>query len=238
MTTDDQTAQPQDLAVAAFTRLEGEVALIRRAVENLATEKANVDIPDYSATLGEMAQHIDAATKALRTIAAKPAMEMTPESMAQRINQAARQERQADRELIGASQNRYDSAVRDLRGIVASAKVAADQRERLIWVAGGGILVGCLLWAIVPGPIARALPESWYLPEKIATRVLGKASIWDAGMRLLQAGSPEAWQAISDAVEMRRRNREEISRCERSAAKSQKAVTCSLKVAPDRQNRE
>lgn len=80
MTTDDQTAQPQDPAAAAFTRLEGEIALMRRAVENLASEKANIDIPDYSDTLGEMAESLAAVADTLDTISAKPAMAMTPKA--------------------------------------------------------------------------------------------------------------------------------------------------------------
>ena len=56
MTNDVRSVEPADPAAAAFSRLEREIALIRRAVENLATEKANIDIPDYSSTLGEMAQ--------------------------------------------------------------------------------------------------------------------------------------------------------------------------------------
>ena len=50
--------QEPDPATQAFARLEGEMALVRRAVQNLATEKAEIDIPDYSNTLGEMAKRL------------------------------------------------------------------------------------------------------------------------------------------------------------------------------------
>lgn len=228
MTTDDQTAQPQDPAAAAFTRLEGEIALMRRAVENLASEKANIDIPDYSDTLGEMAESLAAVADTLDTISAKPAMAMTPEGMAQRMDQAARSARQSDREQIAAAETRYNHAVRDLTKVVASAWSASYQREYLRWAAGGGVLAGCLLWAIVPGPLARALPESWHLPEKIATRVLREPSVWEGGVRLLRVGSPEAWKAISDAAEMRQQNREKIEACEKAARKAENPVRCTI----------
>lgn len=231
MANDVQVVEPTDPAAAAFSRLEGEIALMRRAVENLATEKANIDIPDYSSTLGEMAQDLDAATRTLAAIAAKPAMDMTPETMAQRMGQAARQARQSDREQIGAAENRYDHAVRELGRMVASAKTAHEQREWLKWTGGGGVLAGCLLWAIVPGPIARALPESWHMPEKIATRTLSQPSIWEAGVRMLRAGSPQAWRAISDAAVMRDQNKETIASCERSAAEKKRTVKCTVTVA-------
>ena len=70
MTNNVQSIEPMDPAAAAFSRLEGEIALMRRAVENLTTEKANIEIPDYNPTLGEMAQHLDTATKTLAAIAA------------------------------------------------------------------------------------------------------------------------------------------------------------------------
>ncbi len=230
MTNDVRPIDQVDPAAAAFSRLEGEIALMRRAVENLATEKASIDIPDYNPTLGEMAQHLDTATKTLAAIAAKPAMEMTPETMGQRMDQAARKARESDREQIGAAENRYDHAVRELGRMVASAKTAHEQRERLKWTGAVGVLAGSLLWAIVPGPVARALPESWHMPEKIATRTLGQPSIWEAGLRMLRAGSPEAWRAISDAAEMRHQNRDVIAACEKKAAKRRKPVRCTIEI--------
>ncbi|MBE1525975.1 hypothetical protein GGC65_000431 [Sphingopyxis sp. OAS728] len=232
MTTDDQAAQPQDLAVAAFTRLEGEIALMRRAVENLATEKADIDIPDYSDTLGEMAESLAAVSDTLDTIAAKPAMAMTPEGMAQRMDQAARSARQSDREQIAAAETRYNHAMRDLTKVVASAWSASYQREYLRWAACGGVLAGCLFWAIVPGILARQLPESWHMPEKIAMRVLREPSVWEAGVRLLRVGSPEAWRALSNAAEMRHQNKKAIADCERAAKQSKKAVRCYIKIEP------
>lgn len=232
MTTGDQTAQPQDPAAAAFTRLEGEIALMRRAVENLSIEKANIDIPDYSDTLGEMAESLAAVADTLDTIAAKPAMGMTPESMAQRMDQAARGARQSDREQIAAAETRYDHAMRDLTKVVASAWSASYQREYLRWAACGGVLAGCLLWAIVPGILARQLPESWHMPERIAMRTLREPSVWDAGVRLLKVGSPLGWRAISDAAEMRDRNKKTIADCERAAEKSKKDVRCRITITP------
>ncbi len=224
-----------DPAAEAFARLEGEIAMMRRAVRDLATEKAAIEIPDYSATLGEIAQHLQAATETLDMLASKPAMELTPENMAQRLDRAARQARQTDQELIRTAGRRYDDAIGELRGIVASARHAADQREYLTWAASGGVIAGCLLWAILPGPIARALPESWHMPEKIATRVLHEPTIWEGGVRLLQVGSPAAWRAISDAAEMRYNNREAIDHCEQRAAKSKQPTRCLVEIMPRKQ---
>ena len=45
-----------DPAAKAFEALREEVALARRAVAGLAAERASIEIPDYSATLGEIAK--------------------------------------------------------------------------------------------------------------------------------------------------------------------------------------
>jgi len=232
MDTNDQTTEALDPAADAFSRLEGEIALMRRAVENLATEKANIDIPDYGATLTQMAEHMDAANDILQDIVGKPAWDMTPEILAQRMDQAARSARQSDREQIAAAETRYDHATRELTKIVASAWSASYQREYLRWAACGGVLAGCLLWAIVPGLIARSLPESWQLPEKIAMRTLREPSIWEAGVRLLRVGNPEAWRSISDAAEMRHHNRKAIDMCEQRAVKSKRSTRCTVEITP------
>src|SRR3546814_12683610 len=75
----DDDIETDDTAAEAFARLEGEVALVRRAVQQLAAEKAEIRIPDYSRTLGEMVKRLGSAEQALNRIADKPAMELTPE---------------------------------------------------------------------------------------------------------------------------------------------------------------
>jgi hypothetical protein len=49
---------------------------------------------------------------------------------------------------------------------------------------------------------------------------MGEASLWDAGIRMMRAGDPEGWQAIVDAADLARENREAIDACERHAAKT------------------
>src|SRR3546814_19616215 len=95
MANDNDTAEPVDPAAVAFTRLEGEIALLRRAVEKLATEKADIDIPDYSETLGEMAQDLSALTAMMDEIDTKPAMDLKPANMARRMSESGDRKRVA-----------------------------------------------------------------------------------------------------------------------------------------------
>ena len=75
-------------ATRAFNSLEGEMALMRLAVKRLATERAEIDIPNYSSTLTEMAERLVA-------IDDKPAMQMTPEGTWRGRSQRQRQQRGA-----------------------------------------------------------------------------------------------------------------------------------------------
>jgi hypothetical protein len=228
---DDELAT-EDPASAAFARLEGEVALMRRATEKLAAEKAEIRVPDYSLTLGELSNHLGAAERTLRAIAAKPAMELTPEEMARQIDRVARQARDATESEMQRAQVRFDNAAFELRGTISTLRAAHEQRLHLIWAAGGGILAGCLLWSILPGAFARALPERWQLPEKMAAHIVGAPTIWEGGVRLMRVGSPDAYRAISDAAVLRDQNRDAIADCEKAAAKTKRAVGCTVKILP------
>jgi Family of unknown function (DUF6118) len=212
-----------DPATRAFARLEGEMALVRRAVQNLATEKAEIDIPDYSNTLGEMA-------KRLVAIDEHPAMQMTPEDMAARIQAAAAKARRDDHIALSDAKQQYIESSRALRALAGDVASFNEQRRRLNWAAGGGLLAGCLLWAVLPGFVARILPTSWHLPERIAARTVREPTLWEAGTRMMRADSPEAWQAISDAADMRRDNREAIDACEQQATEAKQPVRCTIRV--------
>jgi hypothetical protein len=219
-----------DPATEAFARLEGEMALVRRAVEHLAAEKGDIRIPDYTATLGEMAQRLGALAQGMNTIADKPAMQMTPEDFAARMQASAAQARRDDHIALADAQQQHVEAVRTLRALVGTAVSFNEQRRRLKWVAGGGLLAGCLLWAVLPGFVARILPASWHLPERIAARTVGEPTLWEAGIRIMRADNPETWQAIADAADMRRDNREAIDACERDARKANQPVRCIIRI--------
>lgn len=212
-----------DPATRAFTRLEGEMAMMRRAVEHLATEKAEIDIPDYSKTLGEMANRLVAIER-------QPAMQMTPEDFEARMTAAAARVRNDEQTKLAQAKREHGEAVRDLRAIIGTANTIYEQMRLRWWYGGGGVLAGCLLWMVLPGFIARILPTNWHLPERIAARTVREPTLWEAGTRIMQADSPEAWQAIAEAAEIRRENREAIDACIQRAAKSKQPVRCTIRV--------
>jgi hypothetical protein len=219
-----------ETAAQAFSRLDGRIALMSRAVEHLAAERANIDVPDYSATLGQMNTRLAAIAQELGDIAEKPAMLLTPEGLATRMDAAAAQSRRADSVTLREAREAHQDAARIIRDLVGAVRNQRDQRERLLWTAAGSLLAGCLLWSFLPGVLARTLPESWHMPERLARHMVGEPTLWEAGTRIMRADSPEAWQAISDAAEMRRDNRDSIDVCEQSARKAKRPVRCTITI--------
>jgi hypothetical protein len=63
-----------DPATLAFEALREEVALVRRAVAGLAAERASIDFPDYSETLGQIMRASSAIRQSVKALAEMPAL--------------------------------------------------------------------------------------------------------------------------------------------------------------------
>lgn len=220
-----------DPAAAAFTRLQEEMALMRRAVQQLAAERADIIIPDYDSTLKEMAEQLGAVGGYLKGMTAHPAMQLTPETVGDRIAVAAQSARRADQDQIVQSRTELQHATRELRAITNTVRTSADQRANVVRTAIAGALAGALVWSFLPGAIARALPDSWQLPERMATRMLDAPTATEAGIRLIRSQNPQGWQAIQLGARLEEQNREALSACKAKAAKSGTQVRCSVMVS-------
>ena len=227
-----------DPAAEAFARLEGELALMRRAVQHLAAERADIVIPDYGATLTDMAKRMGAIRESLKGMAGHPAMQMTPDSIGNRIAAAAEAARRSDQDRITQARSDLSHAAQEMRSVTAHARTATEQRQQLYQVAGGALLAGILLWSFLPGTVARAMPESWHWPERMAARMVGASSRWDTGARMMKSDSPEAWNALVQAAEIQRDNRDAIDACRKTAATSQQTVRCTVKIRQSSQEGE
>lgn len=75
-----------------------------RAVEHLASERADIVISDYGATLTEMTKQLAAVSESIADIADQPAMQFTPDSLGSRIEAIAISSRRTDHERISQAQ--------------------------------------------------------------------------------------------------------------------------------------
>ena len=118
----------------------------------------------------------------------------------------------------------------DLRRLAGSVRQAKEQMRWLLISGVVGLALGLLLYAALAGPIARMMPASWHWPERMAARMLGKDTIWNAGQHLMASVSQPSWDAIADAANLVRNNSETIERCRKAAGKAKKAVRCTIEV--------
>ncbi|WP_293869438.1 MULTISPECIES: DUF6118 family protein [unclassified Sphingomonas] len=211
-------------------RIERRVEMLTRAVEHVAAEKQNIEIPDYSPTLAKIGGVLANMTARMKGVEEAPALQITPETLAERMNAAAITARKEDQAALAEAKQKHVDAAHTLGQLVGRVTAHRDQRRRLLWTAVGGALAGCLLWSFFPGTTARALPASWHLPERLAAHIVGEPTLWESGIRLMRAGSPQAWGAITAAAQMRRDNRDTIAACEQAAAKAKQPVRCTIRI--------
>jgi hypothetical protein len=219
-----------DPAAEAFLRLEGEMAMVRHTVQNMARERADIVIPDYTATLGQMADQLAKVSKTLSMIGNKPAIELTPEDIAVQIKRASLDMLRDSSDLFRQGRKDLDSATGQLAAIVGRVRTEAEQRRQTWRFAGMGLTAGILLWSILPGTIARAMPESWQWPERMARKVVGEPTVLEAGIRLIQSQNPEAWEELAAAQAILSANQAALDQCIERAQEAETPVSCSIKV--------
>ncbi len=223
----------QDEAARAFEGLRAEVSLMRRAVERLAAERAeDGHAPDYSETLGVISQNLSATAQRVDALVKSPALSLTPEETGRQIDAASFTARREDHRLFLAARQGMEEVAARLGRHLQSDIAAAEQRRRL-WQAGlAGIVVGMALWAILAGPIARALPASWQVPERMAARSL-RLPMWEGGQRLMRAGDAQAFAGVLAGNRLATANREALEACRKQAVKAGKAVRCAIEVGSE-----
>ncbi len=223
-------ADEGDEAARAFEDLRGEVTLLRRAVERLAAGGSGEgDAPDYSETLGVIANNITATAQRVDALVNSPALALTPEEIGRQITAAGFDARREDHRLFTAAKQGMDEVATRLRHHLDSHVMADEQRRRLWQVGFACIVAGMALWAIVAGPIARALPASWLWPERMAARSL-RMPMWEGGQRLMRAGDARAFAGVLAGNRLVFANRETLDGCRKQAARVKKAVRCTIEM--------
>jgi hypothetical protein len=220
----------EESAAEAFARLDRRLALVLRTLESIAAERHSITVPDYGPTLDHMAGILADIGEQLAAFRAAPAMAITPETMAARIAKAAETARADDRAAIHQMKEEQRRTIAAMDRITGTARTKEAQQKRQRQWCAGWAAAAALFMMIVPGIGARALPASWHLPERMARRTMGEASLWDAGTRLMRAGNPDSWQAVTDAVQIVQDNREAITACRQTAAKTGKPAKCAITI--------
>src|SRR3546814_4076788 len=78
----------------------------------------------------------------MKDLTAHPAMQLTPETVGDRIAVAAQSARRADQDQIVQSRTELQHATRELRAITTNASTTADQRAIVMWTAIASVQIG------------------------------------------------------------------------------------------------
>ena len=216
-----------DPAAVAFEALRREVALLNVALAGLAAERASA--PDYSETLGEIAQGVRVAVGRMGKLATSPALAATPAEIARQITAAGDEARRQDRATLHQAQEVLQRAAGDLRGWVDTARLASVQNCRLLQTALSGVIGGAVLCAGFPIIVAQAAPEQWAWPEKRAALML-RRDMWSAGEHLLATADLDRWREIEAERRIMDQNREALARCAKAAQKAKAEKRCVISV--------
>lgn len=198
----------------------------------MAGEWKALVIPDYQPTLEKIADTLAANGEILDALSEMPALRMGPQELGAAIIKAGKDARTSDHAVIAAATAALESEARALRGALAVARNAADQRKLVHRIAAGTFLAGALFWAIAGGFVARVMPESWHLPERMAARTL-RLDRWQSGQRLMDTVNADAWRRIRRAAKIETDNRPAIERCAATAARRRAEVACTIIIKPE-----
>ena len=188
-------AEPQDAAAEAFEALRAEVAQLRTALEGLSTTA-----PDYSPTLAAIAQ-------SLAAMEAHPALRLTPDALASQVRQASEVAQQQGRRELANAVQRVDAAGAVMERLAERQRTGREQVRQVAIMTAVGAVAGVIVWVCFSGPIARALPAGWSVPERMAAATL-RLDRWEAGARLMQNANPQGWAQLIEASRSEDRNSE------------------------------
>lgn len=126
---------------------------------------------------------------------------------------------------------RLSKAQRRMAAVTGAIHGARVDRRKLTAASLASAVVGVAAWIGLSGPIARALPDPWQLPERMAAATLAIPR-WQAGSRLMVKADANAWRVLAEGGQLMRANEGAIRSCRTKAARGGRPVSCQIKVAP------
>jgi hypothetical protein len=226
MTDDDDDDDLRSDPATAFDALRAEVAALKVSLEGAGDRQA---APDYAPTLGKIA-----AT--LARIEAHPVLQLTPEAFASQVRQASEAAQQQGRRELANAVQRVDAAGADLERLAERQRTGREQVRQVAIMTTVGAVAGVIVWVCFSGPVARALPASWTVPERMAAATL-HMDRWVAGSQLMRTADPAAWNGLAAASTLSRTNTEALEACRKAAARTGKAQRCVVTVPQDSAHR-
>lgn len=131
--------QPAD-AATAFEDLRREISLQRTAIEGLTAAKDK--LPDYSPTLRDIETRLGQLEKHVESINERPAMQLTPLTIATEMHEALMNFRADDRKILVEACGTLARTLGRVEGMIKEKRSNEEQDWWVTWAATGGVLCG------------------------------------------------------------------------------------------------
>lgn len=134
---------PSNNAAEAFDELRNQVSLLHAAIEGLTAAKDK--LPDYSPTLRKIEARLDNIDQHVESIRDKPAMRLTPLTLAAECHEASRAFGAEDRKSVGEARAELARSLGRIEGMIKQKRSNTEQDWWVSWAGTGGVLCGALL---------------------------------------------------------------------------------------------
>ena len=169
------------------------------------------------------------AVAPVATLERHPALQMTPESVAARIERAAESATRPALRNAECAAAAISDASQDLAAMLGSARTRRAQRTRLMQAGAVGVLAGLILLPLLWWQLARVLPSGF--SDRIAAAVLGQAP-WEAGMGLMMRANAGWWDGLAEGWRWSEAAGPELRSCYEAARTSGREQRCTVTVKP------
>ena len=136
----------------AFEELRREISLQRTAIQGLTSAKEK--LPDYLPTLRDIASRLGEIEAQIESINQKPAMQLTPRTIAMEIHEALMIYRADDAKSIGEARDTLARTLGRVEAMIKQRRSTDEQDWWVTWAATGGLLLGSFL-ALISVPVLQ-----------------------------------------------------------------------------------
>jgi hypothetical protein len=159
---------------------------------------------------------------------------LTPDALASQVRQASEAAQQQGRRELANAVQRVDAAGADLERLAERQRTGREQVRPVAIMTAVGAVAGVIVWVCFSGPVARALPANWAVPERMAGATL-RLDRWAAGERLMRTADPASWSGLVATSELWRDNAGALEVCRKAAVKGGKPQRCMVAIDPARE---
>lgn len=205
--------------------LRREMTTIRKGVE-IALEEFDRQGPpaDYKPELAHLVQQLAHVGERLQGVEQSPILRQGPQHYAAMLERSGT-------DLVRTTAQQFERQAADLERVgrnlathIAGARERSRQDWWLIGVGVAGLVMGMLFTLFIPRVLSGSIDMA------IASTVMS-ADRWNAGISLMQSGSPEGWNNLVEASNLVRDNRMALTACAEAAAQAKKGQSCTINVA-------